>query len=48
MHGSGDKRERSTRMFSYINYVMPFISSYAEKALMINDAMGYCGSNFPY
>lgn len=28
-------------MFPYINYVMPFISSYAEKSLMISDAMGY-------
>lgn len=27
-------------MFPYINYVMPFISTYAEKALMISDAMG--------
>lgn len=28
-------------MFSYINYVMPFISDYAENTLMISDAMGY-------
>lgn len=28
-------------MFPFVNYVMPFISSYAEKSLLISDAMGY-------
>lgn len=28
-------------MYPYINYVTPYISSYAEKSLMISDAMGY-------
>ena len=28
-------------MYPYVNYVTPYISSYAEKSLMISDAMGY-------
>ena len=34
-------RRKGVKMYPYINYVTPYISSYAEKSLMISDAMGY-------